>query len=149
MGSLPTLTAMTSILRVLPFSLLCLAPLVAGAQERAPERAPERPAERAPGDVPREMLPPAGKCRIWMDGVSPSQQPAPTDCQTALRQRPANGTVVFGPATKDAPVRGFARPRSARDTTVREARPSPSVRPVNSSTRSDSSSQRRRPERQF
>jgi hypothetical protein len=137
MGSLPTLIAMTSILRVLPFSLLCLAPLVAGAQER-PDAS----------EVPREMLPPAGKCRIWMDGVSPSQQPAPTDCQTALRQRPATGTVVFGPATKDAPVRSLVRPRPARDTTARETRPSRSARPVNSSTRSDSSS-RRRPEPQF
>ena len=157
MGLLRTPLPMTSLLRLLPISLLCLAPLAAQGQERAPERpadssarSAERPAPRvAPSDVPREMLPPAGKCRIWMDGVSPSQQPAPTDCQTALRQRPTNGTVVFGPAPKDAPVRGFARPRTTRDTTVRETRPSRTARPASSSTRSDTSSRRRPREPQF
>lgn len=127
---------MTSLLRLVPFSLLCVAPLAslaAQGQTRAPERATERPPARAAAtDVPREMLPPAGKCRIWMDGVAPAQQPAPTDCQTALRQRPANGTVVFGPAAKEAPARGFAAPR-----------------PANTPPRSDSSSRRRRPEPRF
>jgi hypothetical protein len=153
MGSPRTLLPMTSLLRFLPISLLCLAPLAVQAQERSsdrpsepPARAPERPASN---DVPREMLPPAGKCRIWMGGVAPSQQPAPTDCQTALRQRPANGTVVFGPASKSAPARGFASPRPARDTTARETRPSRSARPANTAPRSDSSSRRRRPEPRF
>lgn len=135
---------MTSLLRLVPFSLLCvapLAPLTAQSPERAPERASEGAAARTPTraqaraaatEVPREMLPPAGKCRIWMDGVAPAQQPAPTDCQTALRQRPANGKVVFGPAAKEAPARGFAAPR-----------------PANTSPRSDSSSRRRRPEPRF
>ena len=157
MGSPRTLRPMTSLLRLIPFSLLCLAPIAAEAQERAPERpadssarSTDRAIERpAPRDVPRDMLPPAGKCRIWMDGVAPSQQPAPTDCQTALRQRPTNGTVVFGPAAKEPPVRGFARPRAPRDSSVREARPLRTTRPANSSTRSDSSARRRRPEPQF
>jgi hypothetical protein len=47
------------------------------------------------------MLPPAGKCRIWMDGVPAAQQPAPTDCTTALRKKPANGILIFGPAKRD------------------------------------------------
>jgi len=51
--------------------------------------------------VPLTMLPPAGKCRIWMDGVPAAQQPAPTDCSTALRQRPANGTILYGPAARE------------------------------------------------
>lgn len=51
--------------------------------------------------VPLGMLPPAGKCRIWMDGVPAAQQPAPTDCATALRQRPANGTILYGPASRE------------------------------------------------
>lgn len=46
--------------------------------------------------VPRAYRPPAGMCRIWIDGVPPGQQPAPTNCVTAVRNRPANGTVVFG-----------------------------------------------------
>jgi hypothetical protein len=36
-------------------------------------------------------------CRIWLDGVPADQQPAPTDCATAVRNRPANARVIFGP----------------------------------------------------
>ncbi len=46
-----------------------------------------------------------------MDGVAPERQPAPTDCQTALRQRPANGRVVFGPSDRENAETGF-RPRT-------------------------------------
>jgi hypothetical protein len=144
---------MIGFLRILPLMFLGVAPLAAQAPDRTPERAPERAPERTPerasvpGAVPREMLPPAGKCRIWMEGVAPAQQPAPTDCQTALRQRPSNGIVVFGPAAGDPPMNNFARPRAARDTT-REARPQ-QARPANAPppSRSDSAtSRRRRPE---
>jgi hypothetical protein len=45
-------------------------------------------------------------CRIWLDGVPAGRQPAPTDCASALRNRPANGQVIFGD--------DFARPDSAR-----------------------------------
>ena len=47
-------------------------------------------------DVPPGHRPPAGMCRIWIEGVPPGQQPAPTDCATAVRNRPANGRVIFG-----------------------------------------------------
>jgi hypothetical protein len=47
-------------------------------------------------DIPPGMRPPAGMCRIWLDGVPPGQQPAPTDCATAVRNRPSNGRVIFG-----------------------------------------------------
>ena len=141
---------MIGFLRILPLSFLCVAPLAAQAPERSPERTPERTPERAlvPGAVPRDMLPPAGKCRIWMEGVAPAQQPAPTDCQTALRQRPSNGTVVFGPAAKEPPVNGFARPRTALDSSARDTRPQ-RARPANapaSSPKDSATSRRRRPE---
>jgi hypothetical protein len=48
------------------------------------------------GKIPPGQQPPAGMCRIWLDGVPPGQQPAPTDCATAVRNRPANGRVIFG-----------------------------------------------------
>lgn len=57
--------------------------------------------------VPLTMLPPAGKCRIWMTGVPAAQQPAPTDCSTALRQKPANGVLLYGPAQRDADAERF------------------------------------------
>ncbi len=52
--------------------------------------------------VPAAMLPPAGKCRVWMSGVPASQQPAPTDCPTALRQRTGNAVILYGPTQKSA-----------------------------------------------
>jgi hypothetical protein len=48
------------------------------------------------GRVPPGHRPPPGMCRIWIDGVPPGQQPAPTDCANAVRNRPANGRVIFG-----------------------------------------------------
>jgi hypothetical protein len=80
--------------------LLLAAPVAVGAQGRVPERSPT-PTRDTAGVIPREMIPPAGKCRIWMDGVPAAQQPAPTDCTTALRKRPANSVLVFGPAKRD------------------------------------------------
>ena len=46
--------------------------------------------------VPAGHMPPPGMCRVWIDGVPPGQQPAPTDCASAVRNRPANGRVIFG-----------------------------------------------------
>ena len=46
--------------------------------------------------VPPGQMPPAGMCRIWIDGVPPGHQPAPTDCATAMRNRPSNARVLFG-----------------------------------------------------
>lgn len=78
-------------LRTLFLSLACTAGLagVAHAQQR--------------GDVPKEFRPPAGMCRIWLDKVPPKQQPAPTDCPTAVRNRPTNGRVIFGDDYVDKP----------------------------------------------
>jgi hypothetical protein len=47
-------------------------------------------------DVPPGHLPPAGMCRVWIDGVPPGQQAAPTDCQTAVATKPANARVIWG-----------------------------------------------------
>lgn len=66
-------------------------------------------AQQQGDEVPKEFRPPAGMCRIWLDKVPPRQQPAPTDCPTAVRNRPSNGRVLFGddyverPEKKDIP----------------------------------------------
>jgi hypothetical protein len=66
--------------------------------------------------IPREFLPPAKMCRVWIDGVPAAQQPAPTDCPTAIQKKPANGRVIYGeekgkekPQDK-VPIKGFAKP---------------------------------------
>jgi hypothetical protein len=46
--------------------------------------------------VPPSFYPPSGMCRIWINQVPAAQQPAPTDCASAVRNRPANGKVLFG-----------------------------------------------------
>ena len=69
----------------------------AAAQGRpsVPKPVPQRDRDEQP-QVPRGFAPPAGMCRIWLEDVPPSRQPAPTDCITALRNKPANGRVIFG-----------------------------------------------------
>jgi hypothetical protein len=49
--------------------------------------------------IPPGQMPPAGMCRIWIDGVPPGHQPRPTDCVTAERNVPYNGRVIYGSNT--------------------------------------------------
>ena len=49
--------------------------------------------------VPPGHLPPAGMCRIWIDGVPPGRQPKPTDCATARRRVPDDARVIYGART--------------------------------------------------
>jgi len=80
--------------RVLPLiTLVCSAGLagVAHAQQGG----------KAEDEVPKAYRPPPGMCRIWLDKVPAKQQPAPTDCPTAVRNRPPNGKVIFGDDYKD------------------------------------------------
>jgi len=95
-----------SILRIaMPAALgLILSASVAEAQRPVPVK-PQAPATRQSQQqiVPPGFFPPAGMCRIWINGVPAGQQPAPTDCASAVRNRPANGRVLFGddpPKTK-------------------------------------------------
>jgi hypothetical protein len=46
--------------------------------------------------VPPGHRPPGGMCRVWIDAVPPGRQPAPSDCAAAVRNRPANGRVIYG-----------------------------------------------------
>lgn len=66
-------------------------PSVASAQGKS-----SRGSKESDKDIPASMRPPAGMCRVWLDEVPAAQQPAPTDCTTAVRNRPAKGRVIFG-----------------------------------------------------
>ena len=62
--------------------------------------------------VPPGHLPPAGLCRVWIDGVPPGHQPPATDCATAQMQRTANSRVIYG---DDTPFPGKGRSTSTAD----------------------------------
>ena len=69
---------------------------VAEAQRPVPATPQAQQSPRRDQIVPPGFYPPAGMCRIWINGVPAAQQPAPTDCVSAVRNRPANGKVLFG-----------------------------------------------------
>lgn len=51
---------------------------------------------RASVRIPPGQRPPAGLCRIWIDGVPPGRQPGVTDCAYAYSHVPPNGRVIYG-----------------------------------------------------
>ena len=78
-------------------------------------------------EIPDEYRPPPGMCRVWIDGVPASRQPAPTDCPTAIRNKPSNARVLFGdrPASENPAAPRGLRPSERPDTgrSRREKRP--------------------------
>jgi hypothetical protein len=70
-------------------------------------------------EIPAAYVPPAGMCRVWLKDVPPVQQPAPTDCRSALRTKPVGASVIYGPDEKRTSVspNDWSRPslRPARE----------------------------------
>lgn len=62
----------------------------------SPAAAQKRDDDRRDAEIPKAHRPPPGMCRVWLDDVPPGQQPASTDCKTALRNKPAKARVIFG-----------------------------------------------------
>lgn len=90
----------------------------------------------AKDDVPESHLPPRGMCRIWIDNVPPAQQPAPTDCASAIKNRPPNGRVIFpedGGRTTGERAKGAKRDGDDKgdkdDKSSKEKRPGKPKRP--------------------
>jgi hypothetical protein len=54
--------------------------------------------------IPPKYAPPGGMCRVWVQGVPPAQQPAPTQCAKAVRVHSPNSQVVFGPSRSGTAV---------------------------------------------
>jgi hypothetical protein len=75
---------------------------------------------RTASRIPPGQLPPAGMCRIWINGVPPGQQPAPTDCQTAVANKPANAQVIWGSQTA-FPGNGRMKSKKERDDQTNQA----------------------------
>jgi hypothetical protein len=84
-------------------AMLCLFSAPALAQGRpVPVKVKMAPV-RQPIPLPKEFAPPTGMCRVWIDGVPADQQPAPTDCATAVKNRPVNGKVIFSDEKATSP----------------------------------------------
>ena len=96
--------SLSSVLRfVAPAAIgLIVSADAAEAQRPVPAKPPVQQTQGREQIVPPGFYPPAGMCRIWVNGVPAAQQPAPTDCASAVRNRPANGKVLFG----DDPPKG-------------------------------------------
>jgi len=77
--------------------------MIAAAAPAAPLLAQQtsKDSARKAAAIPADARPPKGMCRIWLEGVPAAQQPAATDCPTAVKNRPANGRVLFGDDTPD------------------------------------------------
>lgn len=93
------------------FAALVAAPI--GAQQ---DKVKDEKAEA----IPKSAYPPAGLCRVWLNGVAASQQPAATDCTSAIRNLPGSAKVLFGdmpgiPATPSSglQVRSFEGSRGS------------------------------------
>jgi hypothetical protein len=57
-------------------------------------------------------------CRVWLDKVPASSQPAPTSCAKAIQMHPPNGHVIFGedgrrPTATRVPPASESAPASA------------------------------------
>lgn len=80
---------------------LVLLTAVAASAPRLEAQVRPQPQDTKPA-VPQTHLPPPGMCRIWLNNVPPAQQPAPTDCASAVRNQPRNARVIFSdqPRTK-------------------------------------------------
>jgi hypothetical protein len=84
-------------------SLLSLSAWPARAQDKGRE-------ERAAPVVPTSAMPPAGLCRVWLRDVPAGQQPAPTDCASAIRKAPSSATVLFGDPKSEQAQKLQSRP---------------------------------------
>ena len=97
-------------------TVMLLFPTVGASQSLAPPDSRRQKDAEKNAPVPKEYLPPPGMCRIWIDNVPANRQPAPTDCATAIRNKPPNARVIFPPGKageqKAAPGRG--RPDTAK-----------------------------------
>jgi len=69
--------------------------LVLGFARPAVAQLPLLPKPAKADTIPSAYRPPSGMCRVWIDGVPATQQPAPTDCGSAVRNKPANGRVIY------------------------------------------------------
>jgi hypothetical protein len=79
-----------------PFHVGLIVLTVATAAPAMAQQSASKDSAKRNATVPADARPPKGMCRVWIDGVPAAQQPAATDCPTAIKNRPNNGRVIFG-----------------------------------------------------
>ena len=77
-------------------AVLTIGLMLAAVAPAMAQQAASKDSTRKVAAVPADARPPKGMCRIWIDGVPAAQQPAATDCPTAVKNRPENARVLFG-----------------------------------------------------
>src|SRR5215212_4115660 len=77
-------------------AVLTIGLMLATAAPAMAQQGPQKDSAKKAAAIPADARPPKGMCRIWIDGVPAAQQPAATDCASAVRNRPNNGRVIFG-----------------------------------------------------
>lgn len=119
-GLIPVLAAGFAVFGGLLVATPAAAQSTSAKQKQAQPRVP--PARE---EVPNRLLPPPGMCRVWVNNVPARQQPAPTDCANAIRNRPPNGRVIFSEEAAPDPRRR-AQPKNEERTRERPPdRPQP------------------------
>jgi len=120
----------SELLMIRSLSAFVFVALVAGGGSLGAQARPQPQEPKA--QVPRTHLPPPGMCRIWLDNVPASQQPAPTDCASAVRNLPRNGRVVFSEEPRNnprLPVKSLKEPDASRKSAEPPPAPAKTVGP--------------------
>jgi hypothetical protein len=108
-----------------------VAPVLAG--QAKPKEAKEEPEIV----IPESAWPPEGMCRVWLRDVPERQQPAPTDCATALRSRPRDAKILMGEPAKDARQLFLPYATSSLRSSVFDGANGRGIRSMNASGRDD------------
>lgn len=89
-----------------------IALIVSVAAPARAQRGEAKDSAKRAAAIPADARPPKGMCRIWINGVPAAQQPAATDCPSAVRNLPANARILFGDDFADsAKTKGSDKPK--------------------------------------
>jgi len=91
-------------------AILTLGLMIAAAAPAMAQQSAQKDSAKKATAVPANARPPKGMCRIWIDGVPAAQQPAATDCSTAVKNRPENAQVLFGDDSSDSSKKAGRKP---------------------------------------
>ena len=92
-------------------AVLTIGLILAAAAPATAQQGGQKDSAKKTAAIPADARPPKGMCRIWIDGVPAAQQPAATDCPTAVKNRPENAQILFGNDFADSTKKGGDKPK--------------------------------------